>query len=265
MNPLKATAPSMAAAILSLAVASPAIAQNTPKPWAQIEMTSAMIGIGGQSGDGQLSLPNLGSNCVYPFTVSGFGAGVQVGISKIAAAGPVENLSRLEDFSGSYGASQGEVTLIGGSGGTSMKNNANNVSMQLTSQTSGLNIGISGQGMTVKLPVAPVNAPRVYVLEFGFNKDWLNKAHHAQLEQLLAAWKCRFGTVQIIGHADSVGKEDDNLQLSVRRATAVRDYLISAGLYATRIRPIATGEAAQPIPAEAGRLRANRVVVVTIQ
>jgi hypothetical protein len=41
-----------------------------------------MVGIGGQSGEGQLTLPNLGTNCVYPFKVAGFGAGVQVGISK---------------------------------------------------------------------------------------------------------------------------------------------------------------------------------------
>jgi outer membrane protein OmpA-like peptidoglycan-associated protein len=264
MNPLKSVTPSMAAVVLSLAIASPAMAQNVAKPWAQIETTSAMIGIGGQSGDGQLLLPNLGSNCVYPFTVSGFGAGVHVGISKIAAAGPVENLSRLADFSGNYSASQGEVTLIGGSGGTTMKNAATNVSMQLASQTSGLSIGISGQGMTVNMPVPPGNAPRTYVLEFGFNKDWLNKAHHAQLDQLLAAWKCRFGTVHIQGHADSVGKEDDNLQLSVRRATVVRDYLIAAGLYPTRISPIATGEMNQPLPTTQ-RLRANRAVVVTIE
>jgi outer membrane protein OmpA-like peptidoglycan-associated protein len=265
MNPLK-IAPSISAAALVLAITVPTNAQDAAEPWAQIETTSAIIGIGGQSGEGQLSLPNLGSNCIYPFKVSGFGAGIKVGISKIGAAGPVKNLTRLEDFSGNYQASGGELTLIAGSGSASMKNTANNVSLQLAAQTTGLNIGIAGQGLTVSMPVAPINAPRVYTLEFGFNKDWLNKRHHEQLNELLAAWKCRFGTLQIVGYTDAVGKEDDNLKLSIRRATAVRDFLIGAGLYASRIQPVAAGENNQQVTTYQGeRLRANRVVVVTIK
>jgi hypothetical protein len=64
-----------------------------------MESTSVMVGIGGQKGEGQLNLPNLGSNCVYSFKVSGFGAGIQVGVSKIAASGPVKNLSLVERYS----------------------------------------------------------------------------------------------------------------------------------------------------------------------
>jgi outer membrane protein OmpA-like peptidoglycan-associated protein len=264
MNPLKIA--SISAAALILATAVPTSAQNAPEPWAQVETTSAIVGLGGQSGEGQLTMSNLGSNCVYPFKVSGFGADIKVGISKIAAAGPVKNLTRLEDFAGNYQASGGEVTVIAGGGSASMKNTANNVSLQLSAQTAGLNIGVAGQGLTISMPVPPVNAPRVYTLEFGFNKDWLNKAHHAQLDQLLAAWKCRFGTIEIVGYADAVGKEDDNLKLSVRRATAVRDYLIGGGIYATRIQPLAAGENNQKVATyQEQRLRANRVVVVTIK
>jgi outer membrane protein OmpA-like peptidoglycan-associated protein len=269
MNPRKII-PSATVMILPLTIAMSATAQNaappTAQPWAQVQATSAMIGLGGGSGEGQLTLPNLGSNCIYPFQVSGFGAGIQVGISRISAAGPVENLNRLEDFSGDYGATHGEATIIAGSGSTSMQNKKTGVTMELTSQTTGLNIGVNAQGMTINMPVAPVNAPRSYVLEFGFNKDWLNKAHKAQLDQLLAAWKCRYGKIRIVGHTDAVGKEDDNLQLSSRRAVAVRDYLIGAGLYATRIEPLIAGENNQQVPTyQEQRLRANRVVVVTIE
>src|SRR5258708_38594736 len=80
----------------------PAVAQNTYEPFAQIETTSAMVGIGGQSGAGRLNLPNLGANCSYTFQVSGFGAGIQVGVSKVSASGPVKNLARVEDFSGAH-------------------------------------------------------------------------------------------------------------------------------------------------------------------
>ena len=253
---------------LSLAAVVPAMAQSPapPTPWAQLETTSAIVGIGGGSGEGQLSLPNLGTNCVYPFKVSGFGAGLQVGISRASAAGPVANLTRLEDFPGSYSATHGEATIVAGSGGTTMKNGANNVSMTLSSQTSGLNIGVAGAGVTISMPVPPPDAPRTLVLEFGYNKDWLNKANKAKLDELLATWKCRFSNIKIVGHTDAVGKEDANLQLSVNRATAVRDYIIGAGVYPTRIEPLAAGENNQQVATTQGvRLRANRVVVVTIE
>src|SRR5580704_6647918 len=249
---------------LMLTAAAPAMAQ-TPDGWAQLETTSAMLGIGGQSGDGQLTLPMLGTNCVYPFKVSGFGAGVQVGISKISAAGPVKGLTKLEDFPGSYSATHGEATIVAGGGGTEMKNNNNNVTVTLSSQTAGLNIGVAGQGMTVTMPIPPINAPRQLVLEFGYNKDWLNKANKAQLDDFLATWKCRFANIEIVGHTDSVGKEDDNLKLSVNRATAVRDYIIGGGVYPSRIAPLAAGENNQQVTTYQGvRLRANRAVVVTI-
>jgi outer membrane protein OmpA-like peptidoglycan-associated protein len=265
MNSMK-FAPATAAIVLSLAAAAPAMAQGAAEPWAQIQTTSAMVGLGGQSGDGQLSMPNLGTNCVYPFKVSGFGAGIQVGISRASAAGAVKNLTALEEFSGNYSASQGEATVIAGGGGTTMKNNANNVSLTLASQTTGLNIGIAGQGMTVSMPLAPASAPRVLVLEFGYNKDWLNKENKAKLDGLIAAWKCRFGTIEVVGHTDSVGKEDVNLQLSVNRATAVRDYLLGSGIYPTRLPALAAGENNQQVATYQGqRLRANRVVVVSIK
>src|SRR5690242_15874761 len=91
-----------AAAILCLAAGlTPCNAQQMyDGPWVQIEATSFMIGIGGQGGDGQLYLPNLGSNCSHPFGISGFGAGIQVGVSRISAFGPVRNLTRVEDFPG---------------------------------------------------------------------------------------------------------------------------------------------------------------------
>ena len=70
-----------AVSLLSLAVgAASARAQTNNAPSVELEAISAMAGIGGGSGDGQLHLPNLGTNCDYPFTIGGFGAGVQVNV-----------------------------------------------------------------------------------------------------------------------------------------------------------------------------------------
>src|ERR1700761_5619917 len=110
--------PLVAALLLVSASSIPAAAQTRPTtPWIELESTSVNLGLGGQSGEGQLQLPNLGTNCRYPFKVSGFGAGVHVGISKIAASGPVANMTRIADLAGQYSATQGEATIIAGGGG----------------------------------------------------------------------------------------------------------------------------------------------------
>ena len=48
--------------------------------------------------------------------------------------------------------------------------------------------------------------------------------------------------VSIEGHADSRGTNEYNLALGDRRATAVRDYLVSLGIAANRMLPVTRGE-----------------------
>jgi len=48
--------------------------------------------------------------------------------------------------------------------------------------------------------------------------------------------------VEIGGHTDSVGKKDDNLMLSQRRAESVRDYLVSQGVVVQRLRAMGYGD-----------------------
>jgi outer membrane protein OmpA-like peptidoglycan-associated protein len=225
-----------------------------------------MVGIGGQGGDGQLFLPNLGTNCVYPFSISGFGAGVQVGVSRISASGPVNNLTKVEDFPGTYSSTQGEATVVAGRGTISLRNNANNVSLDLASQTTGLGLGLSGNKVTIDMPEPPLNSPRVFVLEFGFNKDFVNADSRKALSELMEAWKCRFVNIDVAGHTDTVGNESDNLNLAELRAQAVRNYLVGAGVAPNRITVHVAGESDLRVPtANNVRLRSNRVAIVTIR
>ena len=73
-------------------------------------------------------------------------------------------------------------------------------------------------------------------------------------------------TMQIVGRADPTGAETDNLALSRRRASAVRDRLISLGIKPSRLTVEATGSG-DPIPADAAaeRARVNRSVSFTIR
>ena len=252
-----------AALLSSVAVgAAPAHAQTNNMPWVELQAISVMAGVGGEGGDGQLHLPNLGTNCTYPFKVSGFGVGPRVGVSKLWASGPVTNLTQLEEFPGTYTSAQGGITLVAGGGGGSMKNNANNVSLDLTAKTAGLGIGVSGNGLTIDMPIPPENAPRAYVLEFGFNKDWVDADSRKTLNELLDAWKCRFVNIAVVGHADT--KEYDEVDLSKARADAVRDYLLGAGVVPSRVTAKISTKLEVPT-GDAVRLRQNRAVVVTIQ
>ncbi|NMD06402.1 MAG: peptidoglycan-associated lipoprotein Pal [Phyllobacteriaceae bacterium] len=59
-----------------------------------------------------------------------------------------------------------------------------------------------------------------------------------------ASWLNQYADVQvqIEGHADERGTREYNLSLSARRATAVRNFLISEGISANRVSSIAYGK-----------------------
>ena len=254
------------AALAALAAVVPATAQDKVLPTIEMQSTSASIGIGGQSGSGVLRLPNLGTDCAYRFTVSGFGAGIQVGISRASAAGVVANMTRVSDLAGSYSATQGEATLIAGAGSTSMKNQANNVVIGLNSRTEGLALGVGGQGMTIQLVDPVINAQRSYLLTFGFNKAHINAEDRVVLNQIVREWKCRYAAIRLYGNSDTVGKENSNLDLSAQRAIAARNYLVRAGVSPSRIYTAERGEATPVTPTPNNtRLRTNRNVFVVIE
>ncbi|MBN2060375.1 MAG: OmpA family protein, partial [Deltaproteobacteria bacterium] len=48
--------------------------------------------------------------------------------------------------------------------------------------------------------------------------------------------------IRVEGHTDSVGTEEYNLDLSIRRANSVRDLLVQRGINASRIQPVGFGE-----------------------
>ncbi len=70
----------------------------------------------------------------------------------------------------------------------------------------------------------------------------------------------------IIGHTDSTGSADYNLGLSKRRAEAVKDYLVSTGVEADKLRVVGRGEE-DPIASNdtaEGRAQNRRVEIIAI-
>jgi OOP family OmpA-OmpF porin len=68
---------------------------------------------------------------------------------------------------------------------------------------------------------------------FDFNKATLKpegKAAIHDLDETIKAKGAQVVDINVIGHTDSVGPEEYNQQLSVRRATSVKDFMVSEGI-----------------------------------
>jgi len=85
---------------------------------------------------------------------------------------------------------------------------------------------------------------------FAYDRSDLTDASRASLQKN-ADWMRRWTstTVTVEGHADSRGTNEYNLALGERRASAVRDYLVTLGLPASRISIVTMGEE-QPVCTE---------------
>jgi peptidoglycan-associated lipoprotein len=78
---------------------------------------------------------------------------------------------------------------------------------------------------------------------FAYDSADLSDAARASLQKN-ADWLRRWvsTTITVEGHADSRGTNEYNLALAERRASSVRDYLVSLGVPVTRISIVSKGE-----------------------
>ena len=102
---------------------------------------------------------------------------------------------------------------------------------------------------------------------FDFDKAVVKPEGKARLDDLVG--KIRDVTLEVViavGHTDSIGTEKYNQGLSVRRADAVKAYLVSKGIEANRIYTEGKGES-QPIAdnrTREGRAKNRRVEVEVV-
>jgi peptidoglycan-associated lipoprotein len=80
-------------------------------------------------------------------------------------------------------------------------------------------------------------------VRFVFDSADLGDTARASLQKN-AAWMQRWTSTRVTveGHADSRGTSEYNLALGERRAGAVRDYLVTLGIDASRINTVSLGE-----------------------
>lgn len=131
-------------------------------------------------------------------------------------------------------------------------------------------VAIAAAPVAVASPApVPVSEKVTFAAEalFDFDKSAVKSEGKAALDDLLSKLQGMDTEVMItVGHTDSVGSDAYNQKLSMRRAEAVKAYLISKGIQASRVYTEGKGEA-QPVvdnrTAE-GRAKNRRVTVEVV-
>lgn len=121
---------------------------------------------------------------------------------------------------------------------------------------------------TVQIKIEP---PKVYVLEdvyFDFGKATLRNESYKALNNLVEVLNVKSTMfIEISGHTDNIGRAEDNLNLSQKRANAVKDYLIKKGINSERLAAKGYGDT-QPVDdngTEEGRQKNRRTEVRIIK
>jgi outer membrane protein OmpA-like peptidoglycan-associated protein len=182
------------------------------------------------------------------------GTGVIAGALGGALLGYLTNTSNSEE--GRKNALIGAG--IGALGGAAVGAYMDRQQRDLEAELSGTGVGVARQGdnLVLRMPSD---------VTFASNQSSINPAFYATLDDVAAVLN-RYdqSIVDIIGHADSDGAEDYNLNLSRQRASSVAQYLVNRNVLADRLYVDGRGES-QPVATNAtadGKAQNRRVEIV---
>jgi OOP family OmpA-OmpF porin len=116
-------------------------------------------------------------------------------------------------------------------------------------------------------PVAAAPREQSYLIFFDFDRSQITPEGQQVIQRAVEAYR-RGGTPRIVatGHADRAGPEEYNMSLSERRAAAVREALVQAGIPANEIGTQARGEEQPLVQTPDGeREPQNRRVEIAVQ
>jgi outer membrane protein OmpA-like peptidoglycan-associated protein len=109
--------------------------------------------------------------------------------------------------------------------------------------------------------------PRHFVLNFQFDSEELTEASRRLLQDVQQVVKnYPAPEIIVVGHTDTTGSRNSNVELGLRRATAVRSLLVQTGLSTLAIETRSHGEAELLVPtADNVSEPKNRRVEITVR
>lgn len=144
--------------------------------------------------------------------------------------------------------------IIGGVAGNVIGGKMDKQAKEIKETLPGAEVERVGEGIKVTLPESIVN--------FAFDSSELTETAKTNLDKLSEVLINNPDTnINVYGHTDSKGTDDYNLALSGRRAAAVKAYLVSKGVAASRLYTMGVGEK-EPVASndsDAGRAQNRRV------
>ena len=184
------------------------------------------------------------------------GTGVIAGALGGALLGYLTNTSNSEE--GRKNALIGAG--IGALGGAAVGSYMDRQQRELEAELSGSGVGVARQGdnLVLRMPSD---------VTFASNQSSINARFYATLDDVAAVLdRYDQSLIDIVGHADSDGADDYNLNLSRQRASSVAQYLVQRNVLADRLYVNGEGES-RPIASNAtaeGKAQ-NRRVEITIR
>jgi outer membrane protein OmpA-like peptidoglycan-associated protein len=179
----------------------------------------------------------------------------------LAGCGGGQTIVLLPDLDGHVG----EVTVTSEGGRTATLTQANQA-VSGTTKVSTLSDAEVQSEFGAAMAAQPLPTAR-FVLHFFRDSARLTPESEKLVPEIMRSWRDRRSTdVSVIGHTDTVGEKQYNYDLSVRRATKVRDLLVKAGMPEEIIEMTSHGEENPLIPTPDGKAEPrNRRVEVLVR
>jgi outer membrane protein OmpA-like peptidoglycan-associated protein len=147
---------------------------------------------------------------------------------------------------------------VGGTAGALIGHKMDKQAAEIKQTVPGATVVRQGEGILVKFDSG---------ILFDIDKTNLKAAAQTNLHNLAASLKSNPQTnITIIGHTDTTGTADHNMDLSIRRAQSVRSFLVADNVSSSRLTTMGKGST-EPIASNAtaaGRTQNRRVEIVIV-
>jgi outer membrane protein OmpA-like peptidoglycan-associated protein len=208
----------------------------------------------------KMRIPTLGVACAMALTVA-TGCGSMTKTQKgtaigAGAGGTIGALIGRKAGNTALGAIIGGA--VGGTAGAFIGRNMDRQAAEIKQTVPGAEVVRAGEGIIVKFSSG---------ILFDIDKTNLQPVAKTDIDQLAASLKSNSQTnILIVGHTDNTGTAAHNMDLSVRRAEAVKTYAVTAGVDPARLTTQGKGDT-EPIADNTtpdGRTQNRRVEIVIV-